>query len=125
MQRSLIAIKLLSVSLQSFEHDDVVSQKIKNADSVWIGSHKMEVKIRVDAACSLQFKNRNILPRQIIEDETESGELLLKCKIYHHREILPVIQYWLPYLTILSPESLKEDLILTLNKSLKMHETDQ
>lgn len=121
----LISIKLLSVSPQSFEHDDVVSQKIKNADSVWIGSHKMEVKIRVDAACSFQFKNRNILPRQIIEEETESGELLLKCEIYHHREILPVIQYWLPYLTILSPESLKEDLILTLNKSLKMHETDQ
>ena len=64
------------------------------------------------------FTRRNLFPNQEIICRLENGELLISCKNIHEREIIPLVQYWIPYLTIISPSELQEKMAKTLQQYL-------
>ena len=72
--------------------------------------------IKVDASVAHYFTRRNLLPNQETIRKLENGELLLSCKNIHELEIIPLVQYWIPFLTIVSPNNLQERMISNLQK---------
>ena len=70
--------------------------------------------IKVDASVAHYFTRRNLLPNQETIRKLENGELLLSCKNIHELEIIPSVQYWIPFLTIVSPNDLQERMIVKL-----------
>lgn len=62
----------------------------------------------MDEKVAHYFTRRNLFPNQEIIRRLENGELLISCKNIHEREIIPLVQYWIPYLTIISPSELQE-----------------
>ena len=72
--------------------------------------------IKVDTSVAHYFTRRNLLPNQETIRKLENGELLLSCKNIHELEIIPLVQYWIPFLTIVSPNDLQERMISNLQK---------
>ena len=86
----------------------------RQSDSISHGNQLDEVIIKVNAQVARYFTQRALLPNQEIIRHIENGELLISCKNIHEMEIIPTVQYWLPFLTIVSPNDLQERMIAKL-----------
>ena len=99
---------------ESFEHDSEVLKMLTDEDSIWFGRQKQQVLVKVQPAVTVFFKERRLFPEQQIEQELESGELLISCQIRHEMQLLPLVRYWLPYVKIIEPihfqQKLEQDL---------------
>ncbi|MFC0945708.1 WYL domain-containing protein [Pasteurella multocida] len=104
-------IKTLLVKNDRFETNPTFLQKIQNSDSISHGNQISEVIIKVSAKVAPYFQRRNLLPNQEILKKLDDGSLLLQCKHINEMEILPLVQYWIPHLTVISPEGLQGKLV--------------
>ena len=52
-------------------------------------------------------KRRKLIGNQVIEKELSDGSLIISAKVSHDNQVLPIVRYWIPNLTIISPESLQ------------------
>jgi len=99
---------------EGFEHDPEVLKMLADEDSIWFGQQKQQVLIRVQSEVTVFFKERRLFPEQQIEQEAETGELVISCQIRHEMQLLPLVRYWLPYVKIIEPihfqQKLEQDL---------------
>ena len=65
-----------------------------------------------------QFEQRNIFPRQEIQKIDNDGGLIISSFVKQPREIVPIIQYWLPHVLVMSPDSVKDALLRNLKQAL-------
>ena len=59
---------------------------------------------------ALHFKQRQLLPEQLVIKALDDGGLLISSRITHITQILPLVRYWIPHLKIVNPESLQQQL---------------
>ncbi|HDR0613030.1 helix-turn-helix transcriptional regulator [Pasteurella multocida] len=111
-------IKTLLVKNDRFETNPTFLQKIQRSDSISHGNQLSEVIIKVAAKAAPYFQRRNLLPNQEILKKLDDGSLLLQCKHINEMEILPLVQYWIPHLTVISPEGLQGKLVEKLKEYL-------
>ena len=106
-------LKLVSKA-ESFAHDPEILKMLADEDSIWFGQQKQQVLIRVQPEVTVFFKERRLFPEQQIEQEAETGELVISCQIRHEMQLLPLVRYWLPYVKIIEPihfqQKLEQDL---------------
>ncbi|OTG75415.1 DNA-binding transcriptional regulator [Acinetobacter sp. ANC 4169] len=101
---------ICSHQLARFEHDQAVLQQLKDEDGIWFQHQKQEVVLSVHPDAAIYFKQRRIFPEQMILEESQTGELLISCQIRHQKELHPLVRYWVPYLKILQPAHLQQEL---------------
>lgn len=97
-------ISNLQVSDDFFTPDKEIAEYVRETDSIYFGNQHVEVIIKISAKASGYFKRRALLPNQEIVRELEDGTLLLACNDVSPMEILPIVQYWIPHVHIVSPE---------------------
>lgn len=102
----------------TFKPDTNFLNEIEQNDSIYYGNQLSEVIIKVDEKVAHYFTHRNLFPNQEIICRLENGELLISCKNIHELEIIPLVQYWIPHLTIISPSELQEKMAKTLQQYL-------
>ncbi|RDC52338.1 WYL domain-containing protein [Acinetobacter sp. RIT592] len=106
-------LKLVSEA-ESFAHDPKILKMLADEDSIWFGQQKQQVLIKVQPEVTVFFKERRLFPEQQIEQEAETGELVISCQIRHEMQLLPLVRYWLPYVKIIEPihfqQKLEQDL---------------
>ncbi|WP_425917006.1 helix-turn-helix transcriptional regulator [Acinetobacter sp. TSRC1-2] len=105
--------------LSRFEHDRAVLQQLKDEDGIWFQYEKQEVILSVHPEVAIYFKQRRIFSEQVVLDELETGELLISCQIRHQKELNPLVRYWIPYVKIVKPEHLQQELDASLQGYLK------
>lgn len=93
---------------ETFEPNKVFLEEIKQSDSIYYGNQLSEIIIKVNAQVAHYFTRRNLLPNQEIIRQLDNGELLISCKKVHELEIIPLVQYWIPHLMIVSPSELQD-----------------
>ena len=49
------------------------------------------------------FLRRNLLPNQELVRKLEDGGLLLASQNVNEMDIIPLVQYWIPHLVVISP----------------------
>ena len=103
---------------ETFNPDTHFLNEIEQNDSIYHGNQLSEVIIKVDEKVAHYFTRRNLFPNQEIIRRLENGELLIYCKNIHELEIIPLVQYWIPHLTIISPSELQEKMTKTLQQYL-------
>ncbi len=108
---SFTQMKAIAKTKQHFEESPSLKEAIRENDSIYIGNQLKEVIIRVNAEAAPYFLRRDLLPNQSLVKELEDGSLLLASNQVNEREIMPIVQYWIPHLTIISPGELQERLV--------------
>ncbi|NEN75019.1 WYL domain-containing transcriptional regulator [Pelistega sp. NLN82] len=111
----MVAISCLATT---FEHNPELLKTIQENDSIYHGNQLSEVLIKINANVAPYFLRRDLLPNQKIVDKMESGELLLKCRDVNEMEIVPIVQYWIPHATIVSPVELQQKMEQKLREYL-------
>lgn len=111
-------MKMLKVLDETFEPNQQLLEEIKTNDSISFGNQISEVLIKVASDVAPYFLRRNLLPNQELVHKTEKNELILSCKNVNEFEIVPLVQYWIPYLTIISPSELQNKLTEKLTRYL-------
>ncbi len=84
------------------------------------GERNIEVTLKVDAQVSHYFKQKDYFPEQKIIKEEKNGDIILSCKISKSKEILMIIFHWIPYIEVLSPQEIKEEVKKQVGDYLKM-----
>ncbi|GKV79201.1 transcriptional regulator [Pectobacterium carotovorum subsp. carotovorum] len=103
-------ISALNCTFDLFERSPTLLEELKNEESVWSNELKFEVVIKVSPVVAEYFQRRDLVVGQIIEKELTDGGLIISSHVSHKNEVLPVVQYWLPHLRIISPESLQQEM---------------
>lgn len=107
---SLSRIGQLQVSNDPFEPRADIHQQIEEDDDVWFSEEKAEVLLSVAPQVAYYFLRRKLLPQQTINKELENGGLIISSRISDENQILPLVRYWIPYVRILEPEWLRDQL---------------
>lgn len=110
-------IKFVTVSSDTFQPDNALKQTIENADSVWHGE-TFRVVLKVSARARQFFKRRQLVPQQTVLDETDTC-LLIESHITHADQLLPIVQYWIPYVEIVEPMEMQNQLVEQLQDFLQ------
>ncbi|WP_201554106.1 helix-turn-helix transcriptional regulator [Psychrobacter immobilis] len=111
-------ISNLQVNTEIFECCEDVKTEIMATDSLFFGNQISEIVMQVDAKVAGYFERRNLLPNQELIRKLGNGDLLLACKNIHPREVIPIVQYWIPHIRVISPSVVKKDLESAISKYL-------
>ena len=117
-------LKTFSVSKMSsvwetkeiFECSPDIEKQILDEETIWFSEEKLEVVLRVSADIADYFTRRQLIPEQEITKTCDDGSLIVTTTVAHEKQILPIIKYWLPHITVISPSSLDEELRLDIRK---------
>lgn len=107
---SRIELSVHAHELLGFKPDAAIIAQLESEESIWFGQEKQEIILTVHADVALHFKQRTLLPEQVILKYLDDGGLLLSSRITHTTQILPLVRYWIPHLKIVNPEGLQADL---------------
>ncbi len=100
-----------------FAVDKKIVETIEDDSSTWFTKNHIEVTLEVDVSVAEYFLRRPLLPHQKVLESTDE-KLVLFTKVAYEEEILRVVRYWMPHITILTPVYLQEKLEEGLRKYL-------
>ncbi len=102
----------------SFLVEKKIVDTIEDDSSTWFTENHIEVTLEVDVAVAEYFLRRPLLPHQKVLESTDK-KLVLFTKVAYEEEILKLVRYWIPHITILAPMYLQKKLEEGLKKYLK------
>lgn len=95
-----------------------VHEEIHRQGMEWLTPDDAEVLVQVDREVAPRFLERTILPHQQLLKELSDGSLLVSSRVSRLSDILPLLKSWIPQVEVLSPVSLKLELIRDLHATL-------
>jgi predicted DNA-binding transcriptional regulator YafY len=99
---------------QRFVPDPAIQEQVAAEDTIWFTQDKREVVLKVDAAIAHYFHRRQLIPEQHIDKTLEDGSLIVSARIGHEAQILPIVRYWIPHVSIISPDELRQAVVQSL-----------
>lgn len=112
-------IEALLVDEKTFVPRKQVDKELANNDGIWLGAARQRVLIQVSSQVATFFRRRNLVPNQMIEEESAGGDILVASTVVHIDEILPVIRYWIPHVRVIEPPGCQQILEQGLADYLK------
>lgn len=100
-------ISNLVITNECFECDEQIKADLISTDSLFFDNHINEIILQVNAEVASYFERRDLLPNQELVRKLDNGDLLLICKNVHPREVVPIVQYWIPHIRVISPSSVQ------------------
>lgn len=120
MKFSLSRILEVKTHKETFIPDGNLEKLLTKMPNIWFDAEQTQpVKLKIEKPAACFFKEVEFLPHQKIEKENKDGSLLVSCKISKPMEIVPQIQRWIPYISVISPKSLKDEINLSVGNWLK------
>ena len=96
-----------------------IKKILDQSTNVWfMEERRKKIVVKVSADIAPYFKTKQILPLQKIIKEDKSGALTIESMISQNIEAVRIIQQWLPGITVVSPNDLKEDMKKLLQEAL-------
>lgn len=106
----LKTIKNIKIQEKSFEIPQIVEDRLRYANSVWFNlDEQFVVRLFIDKNIRKYFE-RKPLRGQTIIGEDKDGSIEIEIKLTHEMEIIPLILWYMPYIKILEPQWLADDI---------------
>lgn len=118
---SFTRISLPKVQTTTFAIDLAIKQRIETGDGIYFEGVMDEVILKIHSSVAVYFTRRALLPNQEIIQELTNGTLIVLCRNVHEQQILPLVRYWLPNLTIVAPDNLRQKLMNELEQYFQQH----
>lgn len=101
-------IRSLSILARTFTPDEQLKTAIHENDSIAHGNQLSEIVVQIAPKAAPYFLRRSLLPNQELVRKLNDGGLLLACKNVNEMDVIPLVQYWLPFAQIVSPAELQQ-----------------
>lgn len=103
----------ITIQDKTFTRTPNIDEAIQNAMGIWFRIHEepFEVRLFVDAKIAKFFRRKPLSKTQVIESVGVDGSLELSIKITHEMEIMPIVQYWMPYMRVIEPLWIHEKIV--------------
>ncbi len=118
-------IDTIEVLKQQFVFNDDIAIIIDENDSIYYQDLVEEIILQIKAKKSGYFERRKILPNQSTITKLENGDILVSCKHINPDELMPRIKAWMPYITVIKPTYLQEQIVEELKTYLNQGENDE
>ena len=106
----LKTIKNIKILENKFEVPQIVEERLKYANSVWFNlDEQFSVRLFIDKTVRKYFE-RKPLRGQTIIGEDRDGSIEIEIKISNTMEIVPLILYYIPYIKVLEPQFLADEI---------------
>lgn len=117
----LKSIFQVSIAEQSFMLPPELIERLNNAMNIWFdaNSETFEVRLYADKSIVKHLARRPISKSQRIVSTDPDGSVELSVMITDYREIVAEVFKWIPYLYVLSPEDIKEEIRETVEEYLE------
>ena len=115
----LANISQIRVHVDKYKPSSKVFEKINRQGMEWLTEEDTNVVIQVDQTVAHCFLDTPVLPNQQLLKELSDGSLLISSRVSRLSDILPLLKSWMPQLEVLSPMSLKLELVRELYASLE------
>ncbi|CAK2409938.1 WYL domain-containing transcriptional regulator [Vibrio crassostreae] len=96
-----------------------VLENIRRVGMEWLTAENADVLLQVDAEVASHFIDGVILPNQQVLKELPDGSLLVSSRVSKLGDIMPILKQWMPRIEVLSPTTLKLELMRELYASLE------
>jgi predicted DNA-binding transcriptional regulator YafY len=84
--------------------------------NVWFSEKRdKKITLKIDKEVAHFFKQKKFFPLQKIKKEQKDGSLIVECKACQEMEVMPTVMHWIPYITVVEPESLKKKIKEVIN----------
>lgn len=113
---SLARIKFVTQQKSHFNYDESIVREIKAQETIWFGLPLFTVTLEVSPKVAFFFERKALLPKQELLEKKSDGTLVLSASAWSYNQIMPVIQYWLPNIRVISP--------IELNTHIRKNLTD-
>ncbi len=95
---------------KTFDISTFVEDRLKHANSVWFNlDDQFSVRLFIDKNIKKYFE-RKPLRGQTIVGEDKDGSIEIEIFISHKMEIIPVIFWYIPFIKVLEPQWLANDI---------------
>ncbi|PWE20426.1 transcriptional regulator [Aliarcobacter skirrowii] len=106
----LKTIKKVEVLSTKFEIPSLVEERLKFANSVWFNlDEQYSVRLFIDKQIRKYFERKPLRGQSII-GEDKDGSIEIEIKISNNMEIIPLILYYVPYIKVLEPQHLADEI---------------
>jgi predicted DNA-binding transcriptional regulator YafY len=114
-------IDRLRISEAVFQPDPTVAKTLLAEDGIWLNPRKTEVVLKVAKEAASYFRQRNLIPHQVVTKELSDGGLIVSGRVAHANQILPTVRQWIPSVRIISPEGLQTEMETVIQTYLAGH----
>ncbi|WWW10776.1 transcriptional regulator [Arcobacter cryaerophilus gv. pseudocryaerophilus] len=106
----LKTIKKVEVLSTKFEIPALVEERLKFANSVWFNlDEQYSVRLFIDKQIRKYFERKPLRGQSIIGEDRD-GSIEIEIKISNNMEIIPLILYYIPYIKVLEPQHLADEI---------------
>lgn len=98
---------------EKFNKDQKYINLFKN-NQTFISQNLITIKLKADKSISEFLQRRDVFPNQKILQILDNGDILLETKASFEPDILGIISYWIPHISVIEPLYLKEKLLKNL-----------
>ena len=115
----LKTIRNIQTLNKNFEIPQIVEDRLRYANSVWFNlDEQFSVRLFIDKNVRKYFE-RKPLKGQTIIGEDNDGSIEIEIKITNEMEIIPLIFWYIPYIKVLEPQWLADDVKSRITKYMK------
>jgi predicted DNA-binding transcriptional regulator YafY len=107
---SVTKIEALRPEPSNFAPRPCVEKELTTNDSIWLGTTRQRVLLRVAGEVANYFKRRKLIANQLIEREFDNGDILVSTTVVQADEVLPIVRYWIPHVQVLEPPEFRQQL---------------
>lgn len=120
----LKSVSNIQIKDYTFTVPKELQENLDNSISIWFneGVEPYEIELFLDKHAAKRIKRKPISKTQHITKEYKDGSIDISLKITDDMEIIPIISYWVPHITVISPQSLKEQILSRMSDFIKIQE---
>ena len=119
----LKSLSEVAVLEDSFSVSLDIEVSLDNAINIWfdVDSDAFEVILYLDKHATKIIKRMPLSNSQKVISEYKDGSCDISLQITHKREISSIVQYWIPHIKVVSPDSIKQFVLKNCKKFIEEH----
>ena len=104
---TLSKIKRIKIKGDTFSVNAEFLKRIEKNDTNWFSDDKFKVTLEIKNEAMEYFKRKEFLPNYEVVQE-EEDKIIISTEVAYDDETLRVVKYWLPFIKIVAPLTLRD-----------------
>lgn len=104
---------------KGFKKDKDTEKFIEENSDQFVSKDVVKVRLKIKKEVGEFILRRKIFKRQIVLKQLQNGDLIVETRVAFLKDFMGVVRYWLPFVSILEPIWLRDELLKELEIYIK------